>query len=290
MLFPLFILSGLVGCILAAPSSPHIQHEKRSSLPSGWKRTGRLPAHDVLPMRIGLTQSNLHKADEFLMDVSHPESPNFGKHWTAKQVADTFAPSIESVEAVIEWLSSSGISSEGISTSQSMGWLKFDATVGQAEGLLKTQYFRHEHTTGKPHIACDKYHIPEHLKPHVDFITPTVHFDAKVPQGQGKRAPIPNAVEKRATSTAAEGHAVSSEAAIKELTSPFSGSLPKKGADLGLLQNIITELENCDTYIVPDCLRALYLFPPGLSANPQNSYGIVEYTRKQFLQISRDSF
>lgn len=212
-------------------------------------------------MRIALTQKNLHKADEFLMDVSHPESPNFGKHWTTKQVAETFAPSEESVNAVVAWLKSSGISRERISSTQSMGWLKFDATVAQAEDLLKTKFFRHEHTTtGKPHIGCDVYHIPEHLKPHVDLITPTVHFDTKVPQLQEKRAAAPNPVEKRATSTAAEGHAVTSKAAVTEITNPYGGSLPKKGAELGRLQGIITELKNCDQYIVPDCLRVLYEF------------------------------
>lgn len=60
------------------------------------------------PMRIALAQSNLDKADEYLMDVSHPESPNFGKHWTAKQVAEMFAPSQESYDAVTFWLRSSG--------------------------------------------------------------------------------------------------------------------------------------------------------------------------------------
>ena len=288
MLVSSIILSCLAGYILAAPSSVHVQYEKRDSLPPGWERTHRLPAYEVLPMRIALTQSNLHRADEFLMEVSHPDSPNFGKHWTAKQVAETFAPSVESVEAVVEWLRSSGIRSESVSSTQSMGWLKFDATVGQAEELLKTKFFRHEHITGKAHIACDEYHIPEHLKPHVDFITPTVHFDTKIPQLQEKRAPMPDAVEKRATSTAAEGHAVSSKAAVKEITNPSNGFHPKKGADLGLLESIITELENCDLYIVPDCLRALYLFPPGLTANPENSYGIVEYTRKYSLPCSWD--
>ena len=227
-------------------------------------------------MRIALNQPNLHKADEFLMDVSHPDSPNFGKHWTAKQVAETFAPSKQSVEAVIEWLQSSGIPTEQIAKTQSMGWLTFDATVGQAEDLLKTEFFRHEHMTGKPHIGCDEYHIPEHLKSHVDFITPTVHFDTKIPQAQEKRAP---------SSTAAEGHPVATKAAVNEIKNPNNGFHPKEGANLGLLHDIITQLENCNKYITPDCLRALYLFPPGLTANPKNSYGIVEYTRKEILVL-----
>lgn len=93
-------------------------------------------------------------------------------------------------------------------------------------------------------------------------------------------------LEKRAPptlSTAAAGVPVQTKAAVKEITSPNNGFHPKKGTDLNI-QNIITELQNCNQFIVPDCLRALYLFPPNFAANPQNSYGIVEYTPEAYLQ------
>jgi len=32
--------------------------------------------------------------------------------------------------------------------------------------------------TKKPHIVCDEYSLPADVKAHVDFITPTVGFDA----------------------------------------------------------------------------------------------------------------
>ena len=217
-------------------------------------------------MRIGLTQGNLDKGYNHLMDVSHPDSPNFGKHWTAQQVAETFAPAQESVEAVTEWLHSSGISADRLSRSQSLGWLVFNATVLEAESLLKTKYYLHHHATGKPHVGCDSYHIPEHLKPHIDIITPTVHFDTKVAQANQKRA--------TASATAAAGVPVRTKAAL-QVTDPTNGFLPKKGANIDI-QELIDELEDCNTHITPNCLRALYRFPPGFTANPRNSYGIVE--------------
>jgi hypothetical protein len=78
MLSSLLALGTMVATAIAAPSSSYVQHEKREALPPGWERTQKLPGHEVLPMRIALSQSNLDKADEFLMDVSHPDSPNFG--------------------------------------------------------------------------------------------------------------------------------------------------------------------------------------------------------------------
>ncbi|KAI4180002.1 MAG: hypothetical protein L6R41_007522, partial [Letrouitia leprolyta] len=153
----------------------------------------------------------------------------------------------------------------------------------EAENLLKTEYHLYKHSTGKPHVSCSSYHVPEHVAPHVDFITPTVHFDAKIPQAVVKD------VEKRAPSTtAAAGHPVKTEAALG-VGAPTSGSLPKKGALINI-KGIIDELKNCNKFITPNCLRALYLFPPGLTANPANSYGIVEYTPQAYLQGDLDLF
>lgn len=240
-----------------------------------------IPSHHVLPMRFALTQSNLDKADAFLMDVSHPDSPNFGKHWTAKQVAETFAPSQESVDTVTAWLRNSGIAPERIKKSQSMGWLTLNATVAEAEELLKTRYYLHKHKlTGKPHVGCSEYSVPDYVKPHLDFVTPTVHFDTKVPQA--KPLPKPNVdreyLQKRQTSaptlssTAAVGRPVQSHAAVNVITNPTNGFLPKKGPNVDV-EGLVMELEMCNRMIVPDCLRALYEFPPNLAANPENSYG-----------------
>lgn len=190
-------------------------------------------------MRIALTQSNLDQADDFLLDVSHPESPNFGKHWTHEEIANKFAPSPETFDTVKSWLVSSGIAPERISKSQSLGWLKFHATVAEAESLLKTEYHLYKHEIGKPHVACSDYHLPEHVAPHVDFITPGVNFDTKVPHG------VVKPMEKRAPSTtAAAGPPVKTHAALG-LGAPSSGSLPKKGANIDI-KSIFDELKNCN--------------------------------------------
>jgi tripeptidyl-peptidase-1 len=55
--------------VCAIPSSNHVVHEKRSEAPKYWEKRSRLNPEGVLPMRIGLTQSNLHKGDELLMEV-----------------------------------------------------------------------------------------------------------------------------------------------------------------------------------------------------------------------------
>lgn len=295
----LVLLASAAAGVFASPASHHIRHEKRFSTPPGWWKHRKLAADEVLPMRIALTQPNLDQGYNYLMEVAHPTSEKFGQHWTAKQVAETFAPKEETIEVVRNWLVSSGISADRISQSQSLGWLHFDLTVGEAERLLKTEYHVYKHKSGTPQVACSEYSVPDYVREHVDFITPTVHFDNKIqpprdehnPKVKRRNAEPLNdrgnqVVQRDASSTAAVGVPVETNKAEK-VGSPVSGSLPKPG---GTISKILGELENCDVQIVPDCLRALYKFPPNVAAVPGNSYGIVEYTPQAYLPSDLDLF
>jgi tripeptidyl-peptidase I len=73
-------VTGFLTCS-AAPTRDHsnfVLHEKRDGAPHQWTKRDRAHAAEVLPVRIGLVQSNLHKAEEYILDVSDPRSPNFG--------------------------------------------------------------------------------------------------------------------------------------------------------------------------------------------------------------------
>lgn len=108
-------------------------------------------------MRIGLRQANLDEAHDLLMDVSRPDSLNYGKYYTAAQVNELFAPSGETVEVVREWLEDAGISRDRVSQSVNKGWLQFDASTEEAEELLKTKYHVYQHRdTGSRKVACDE--------------------------------------------------------------------------------------------------------------------------------------
>lgn len=88
---------------------------------------------------------------------SHPASQNFGKHWSAEDVHDMFAPSEESVQTVRDWLVASGIEAHSILHTENRGWLALDIPVWQAEDLFKTEYYEHEHaSSGKVKVGCDE--------------------------------------------------------------------------------------------------------------------------------------
>lgn len=177
----------------------------------------------------------------------------------------------ESVQAVKEWLVAAGIPMADIELTKSGNWITFDATVDEAESLLKTKYHVYEYDNGQPHVACEEYSLPRHVKEHVDFVTPSIHFDAKIKLRSDE--PVAG-VSKRET---------------PKLGRPGGWSMPKFGRWLNRNQ-IIQELANCDEQIVPDCLRALYEMPIDSVYNSKNSYGIVEYTPQAYVPSDLDLF
>lgn len=115
---------------------------------------------------------------------------NYAKHWTESKVHDMFSPSLETINAVKEWLEDSGISNGRILHSVNKGWLHFNATAKEAEELLNAQFFEHEHvSSGKLSVGCDKYHLPSHIRQHVDYVTPGVKTSSlrKKSSGLSKR-------------------------------------------------------------------------------------------------------
>ena len=255
---------------IAVPSpAGHVVHETRAHLPRGWAPVRRAEPDMVLPFRVGLVQPNLDKIEEYIMDVSHPESENFGKHWSPAKVAATFRPTEESVDAVRGWLVESGIAAERVKLGTGGSWMKVNVTVEEAERLLGTEYYVYQYGEDEAytHVGChEKYHLPEHVSKHVEIVSPTLHFDAtpRGPAGQWQK------IGGRDTSSS---NASSSPHAIGQ--PGFGTSFPKtKGtvqvscgahsvwtvSDNYTPQNIFDQLENCDEQIVPNCLRALYDF------------------------------
>lgn len=108
---------------------------------------------------------------------SHPDSANYGKHYSSDQVVELFAPSEDSISAVKAWLVKSGVPASSITSSKSKGWLDFVTTSGQLESLLKTSYSTYAHVEARDvHIGTDEYTLPDEISQHIDFITPGVVF------------------------------------------------------------------------------------------------------------------
>ena len=62
----------------------------------------------VLPVRINLVQSNEARSTELLYAMSSPHSKKYGQHLSVAEVMDLFAPSVDAVNQVSEWLIEEG--------------------------------------------------------------------------------------------------------------------------------------------------------------------------------------
>jgi tripeptidyl-peptidase-1 len=68
--FQVAIVAAIAALSNAAPASiKHALHEKRQNPSLDWVKGARIEATAILPMRIGLTQSNLDKGHDLLMEV-----------------------------------------------------------------------------------------------------------------------------------------------------------------------------------------------------------------------------
>ena len=172
-----------------APAS-HIRHEKRDRQHDArWIKGERAPAKSTMPVRIAINQRNLDYGHDMLIDISDPTSPNFAKHMTSQEVAEFFSPAQESIDAIGEWLTAAGIGADRYAVSPGRQWIKFDASVEELEKLVHAQYHTFTHKeTSQEHVACDEYHVPHAVHPHIDFITPTVGMDAVLKKRVSRRS------------------------------------------------------------------------------------------------------
>ncbi|KAJ5133090.1 hypothetical protein N7448_001881 [Penicillium atrosanguineum] len=248
------LLVGVAAVGAIAVPAPHNYelHEKREFMPSSWNEGKRLDGLTSLPVRIGLTQSNLNHGHDLLMEMSNPSSSRYGQHMSESEVHDLFSPSQESVDSVRGWLESSGVAADRISQSVNKQWMQFDADARELEKLLRAEYYVYAHSeTGRSHVACSEYHLPSSVREHVDYITPGITLREVTAVGKRSDAKLKKRV--------ANG--------LPPILEPIAVPLEQL---LGQL------LDFCDIAITPQCIRDMYNITEGTSAAHGNELGIFE--------------
>jgi tripeptidyl-peptidase I len=137
---------------------------------------------------------------------------------------------------------------------------------------LKTEYKVYESKNGKSKrsLATDEYSVPLAVRDHIDFITPTVQFDAVFSKRSAKKRAVPGIKTnvhyvKPNLDQGNAGHYPMNSSHSTNVTAPFNPY----------------DLSICDQYITTECLRALYNMPNGTLA--KSSIMIVEYTPQSFI-------
>ncbi|KAJ5645872.1 hypothetical protein N7490_002244 [Penicillium lividum] len=261
----LFLGAAAVGVLAVPAPYGHAVHERRSFVPTSWTEGKRLDASASLPVRIGLTQSNLEHGHELLMEMSDPSSSRYGKHISESDVHDLFAPTDESVQNVRTWLESFGIAKDRISQSVNKQWIQFDAGADELEQLLHTEYYIYSHTeTGRSHVACREYHVPHTVRDDIDYITPGITL--REVSGVGRPS---SKMQKRS----------------------LNGLLPILEPILKPIEEILDDvLQFCDVAVTPQCIKEMYNITAGTTATKGNELGIFESIDDVYAQEDLDLF
>ncbi|KUJ15281.1 putative protease S8 tripeptidyl peptidase I [Mollisia scopiformis] len=253
----ILLSSALLVGVFSSPTG-HVLHEKRSVSLSHKRQ--RVDGDSIVPVRIGLRQSNLHTGYERLMEVSHPTSKNYGKHLSKEDVHSIFAPAEETVETAKNWLLSTGLFGEDeIIQYENKGWLAVDMPAKHAESLLGTEYYEYESSEGDIRIGCDEYHLPIQVSSYVDYIKPGVKLSVPLKKRQ---------IEKRSTFS---GLSRGSHRPTHVKPPHYPGWSMPPGAG-----NLPSDLQNCGVNITPTCIKALYDIPTAYLDQPENVMGLYE--------------
>ncbi|KKY27731.1 putative alkaline serine protease [Phaeomoniella chlamydospora] len=271
LLSTLALLGVFLNSVVAAPAPVfHVLHERREDPARQWVKKDRLDGQTLLPVRIGLVQSNIEKGHSMLMEVAQHGSSKYGQYYTADEITEIFAPPRSAVDAIRSWLELTGIPAWRISQSANKQWMQFDASASELERLLQTEYHVYEHVrSGRTKIGCDQYHVPGPVKGHIDYITPGI----KLMEDSGLSAPT-KTQKKREWKR--NGH---------------KPSPPKpKPMPTGINAITASKLALCDVAITPPCIRAMYNFTKGTTATEGNELGIFEDLGDVYSQEDLDLF
>jgi len=260
-------LASLATSVTGLPSSEYVVHEARSPTTTGqstshsrWKRGSRLDPDAIVPLRIGLTQNNLHLGPDKLMEVAHPSSGNFGKHLTEDEVHGFFAPSDDTFSAVHSWLVGVGINETDIRRYANKGWLAVDLPVSKVEDMFRAQYHEHESEEGVLKIGCDKYHVPKHLAGHIDYIIPGVKLSPPL---------VKRSITRRDNSDSVKAHRKNWDPKKIPPQLQFWKKPPHN-------PKLPTNLQDCARNFTAVCYRALYNIPAANVPVPGNEPAVFE--------------
>lgn len=108
----LFVAVAAAVAVGAAPSASHgpsTLFKQLKAVPTSWQSQGPADKDVLIKAQIGLRQSNMKGLEKKLLDISHPDSPNYGNWLSDDEIAQYTAPAAGHAEAVKAWLASAGI-------------------------------------------------------------------------------------------------------------------------------------------------------------------------------------
>jgi tripeptidyl-peptidase I len=172
--------------VSASPSAPRVLMERHvddtpldMSAREGWTMRARASPDTPMKLHFFVKQQNMDTLEQILLDVSNPDSENYGKHLSFDAVNQLSAPKVESIIQVVSYLQQHGVDiTTQVSTTPNADIMEVTVDVATAEKLLEAKYnvYQHHMTGQQIHRIAGTYTLPAHVAAHVDFVGPTIRF------------------------------------------------------------------------------------------------------------------
>ncbi|PGG95836.1 hypothetical protein AJ79_09845 [Helicocarpus griseus UAMH5409] len=175
------LLFSLAAALQATPINGFQVIERLVSIPDGWTQGSAPDKSTPLRFRLAVHQEKADLFHQNVLAVSTPGHPRYGKHMKRGEVKDFLRPRSEVSDQLMAWLIAEGISSDKIKNDGA--WIRFDATVEQAERLLNTRFYYYtEDQSKESQIRTLEYSVPASIAANVHMIQPTTMFARLQPQ------------------------------------------------------------------------------------------------------------
>jgi tripeptidyl-peptidase-1 len=124
---------------------------------------------------------NIELLEDKLLEVSHPDSPNYGKHWTRQQISDYFSPLDGAHDALKSVLVGKGVASEDINVSTFGELVYVTAPIQIWEDVLGTKFQEFhisnwDKSSTTKVIRTHQYTLPDTLVEYVHAVHNTVQI------------------------------------------------------------------------------------------------------------------
>ena len=152
--------------------SPNLHTHRRLSMV---ERANADKMHDVV---FAVRQKNLDKVNSILMDISDPESPNYGQFMTRAEVA-ALTMNLDGRDKLLEYLK--GVGADVVSQTVYGEYVIARAPISVWEGLFGTTFSTYRlhdrHTDATVEVVrTEEYSLPRSLHEHVSFAMNTVQM------------------------------------------------------------------------------------------------------------------
>ena len=130
--------------------------------------------HEVI---FAVQQKNIDELTSILYDISDPDSPNYGQHWSKDEVTE-FTSNHEGRDAVVSYLNLNGASV--VSETRAGEYITARAPIKVWEKMFNTEFFAfrmtHSDTSVVNYIRAEHYSVPRELDKHLASVYNTIEM------------------------------------------------------------------------------------------------------------------